>query len=259
MKKTVLIVHAHPEPRSLTRQLVTTAKDALTARGHQVLESDLYGMGWKAVFDASDFLERADPEKLSYIRESGHAFSTGTQTKDVEEEQAKLLQADAVVFQFPLWWFSFPAIMKGWVDRVFAYGLAYGYRGEGSRYRYGEGGFSGKRALLSITAGGTAEEYTERGINGLLEEVLFPITHGTLFFSGMEVLPSFAVYDTSRIDEAGVTAAKLALEQRLDNLFVDAPIAYRQQNGGDYPDRRVLAPEILPKHLGIAAHSKREG
>ena len=47
-----------------------------------------------------------------------------------------------------------PAILKGWVDRVFAYGLAYGFKGAGNRYRYGDGGFKGKRALLSVAVGG---------------------------------------------------------------------------------------------------------
>ena len=83
----------------------------------------------------------------------------------MEDEQAKLRQADAIVFQFPIWWFSFPAILKGWVDRVFAYGLAYGYKDAGNQHRYGEGGFAGKRALLSVTVGGPLEDYGARGIN----------------------------------------------------------------------------------------------
>jgi NAD(P)H dehydrogenase (quinone) len=254
MSKTVLIVHAHPAPGSLTRTLVDTAKAALTGMGHRVLESDLYGMSWKAVFDESDFLDRADHEKLSFVHESGHAFSTGTQTKDVEQEQAKLLEADAVIFQFPLWWFGFPAILKGWVDRVFAYGLAYGYKGAGNRHRYGEGAFAGKRALLSVTTGGPAADYSERGINGPIEQILFPITHGMLFFAGMEVLPTFTVYGTGKISESDVASAKLALEQRLARLFLDAPIPYRRQNDGDYPDGHELSTEVAPGVSGIVAH-----
>src|SRR3546814_12636686 len=84
-----------------------------------------------------------------------------------------------------------PAIMKGWVDRVWAYGLAYGYRGAGNAHRYGEGGFAGKRALLAVAVGGPEIDYSPRGINGPLEQLLFPITHGTLFFPGIQVLPTF--------------------------------------------------------------------
>lgn len=252
--KKILIVHAHPEPTSLTQQLVETSIETLHAQGHQVLQSDLYAMGWKAVFDAADFPERINPERLSFVEESGHAFANGCQTPDVEAEQRKLLAADAVIFQFPLWWFGMPAIMKGWIDRVWAYGLAYGYRGAGNTYRYGEGGFAGKRALLAVTAGGPEIDYSPRGINGPLEQLLFPITHGTLFFPGMQVLPTFAVYDTGRINAEGVALAEAAWRARLERLFVDAPIAFRAQNGGDYPDRHVLADHVAPGQAGLVAH-----
>ena len=128
MKKKVLIVHAHPEPTSLTRQLVEVAVQTLQRQGHEVMQSDLYGMRWKAVFDEHDFPSRADPDRLSFIAESGHSYLGGEQAVDIATEQQKVLAADAVLFQFPLWWFGMPAIMKGWVDRVWAYGLAYGYK-----------------------------------------------------------------------------------------------------------------------------------
>lgn len=256
MQKSVLLVHAHPEPTSLTRTLVDTATQELSFAGHRVLESDLYGMGWKAVFDADDFPNRVNPSRLSFIAESGFAYANATQTPDVQAEQAKLVEADAVVFHFPLWWFSFPAILKGWVDRVFAFGLAYGYKGAGNRYRYGEGGFSGKRALLSVSVGGPESDYGSRGINGSLEQILFPITHGTLFFSGMEVLPTFAVYDSGRISHQRVLEAKAALKRRLDGLFTDEPIPFRFQNEGDYPDRHQLGQHVAPGLSGILAHLK---
>ncbi|WP_394825795.1 NAD(P)H-dependent oxidoreductase [Pendulispora albinea] len=254
VKKNVLIVYAHPEPTSLTRALVDVSVQTLQEQGHTVALSDLYGMKWKAVFDEHDFPARADTERLSFIAESGHAYSTGRQTADVEAEQAKLLAADAVILQFPLWWFSMPAILKGWVDRVFAYGLAYGYKGKGNHYRYGEGAFKGKRAMLSAIVGGPAEDYSPRGINGPLEQLLFPITHGTLFFPGMDVLPSHAVYGSGRITEAGVEAAKAIWRSRLENLFDDAPIPFRRQNDGDYPDQHVLANHIAVDQTGLLAH-----
>jgi NAD(P)H dehydrogenase (quinone) len=256
MSRTILIVHAHPEPQSLTRQLVHASKNTLIGMGHRWLETDLYGMRWKAVFDANDFPVRDNPDRLLFMTESGHAYSTGAQTADVEGEQEKLLQADAVIFQFPLWWFGFPAILKGWVDRVFARGLAYGYKGAGNRYRYGEGGLAGKRALLATTVGGPEADFVERGINGPLEQLLFPITHGTLFFAGMDVLPTFAIYGTASIDASRVEAAKRAWEQRLVRLFCDNPIPFRRQNDGDYPDGHQLAPEIDPDTFGIPAHIK---
>lgn len=252
--KTVLIVHAHPDPASLTAQLADAARNALRSQGHEVLQSDLYAMHWKAVYDEHDFPDRLDPARLSFVQESGHAFRDGTQPDDIRAEQAKLAAADAVVFQFPLWWFGMPAIMKGWIERVFAYGLAYGYKGAGNTHRYGEGGLAGKRAILSVTMGGPASDYAPRGINGQLDELLFPITHGTLFFPGMEVLPTYAVYDTGRIDAAGVEQAKAGLASRMRGLFDDAPIPYRTQNGGDYPDRHLLGGDVAPGVTGLRAH-----
>jgi NAD(P)H dehydrogenase (quinone) len=254
MKKNVLIVYAHPEPTSLTRQFVGVSVQTLQEQGHGVMLSDLYGMDWKAVFDERDFQSRSNLDRLSFITESGHAYSTGQQTADVTSEQQKLLAADALILQFPLWWFSMPAILKGWVERVFAFGLAYGYKGEGNRYRYGEGGFAGKRAILSVAVGGPEKDYSPRGINGPLEQLLFHVTHGMLFFPGMDVLPTHAVYGADRMTAADVDAAKTAWRSRLEHLFEEAPIPFRSQNGGDYPDRHVLASDITVGQTGLMAH-----
>ncbi len=250
----ILIVHAHPEPTSLTRSLVNESVRTLQAQGHEVALSDLYAMRWKAVFDEHDFPVRKNPERLCFIAESGHAYSTSQQTADVQAEQRKLLAADAVIFQFPLWWFGMPAILKGWVDRVFAYGLAYGYRGEGNRYRYGAGGLQGRRALLSVMVGGPAQDYGMRGINGPLEQLLFPITHGMLFFAGMDVLPSHAIYSSVQVTAARFEEEQSTWRRRLERLFDEAPIAFRRQNDGDYPDGHVLADLVAVGQTGIMAH-----
>lgn len=254
ISKTVLIVHAHPEPGSLTRHLARVARHTLEGAGHTVLESDLYTMKWKAVFDTDDFPQRVDTRRLSFIAESRHALASGTQTADVTAEQQKLQQADAVVIVFPLWWFSMPAILKGWVERVWAYGLAYGYKDAGNTYRYGEGGFAGKRALLAVAVGGPEQDYGPRGINGDLDALLFPITHGTLFFPGMQVLPTFAVYDAVRVDQSRIAIIDASWRARLNGLFDDAPIPFRPQNGGDYPDRHQLAEGLAPGLQGLMVH-----
>ena len=254
MSKRVLIIHAQPEPSSLTRQLVDVSVECLTAQGHEVLQSDLYAMRWKATFDEHDFPERANPERLSFGAESAHAYRHDRQTADVEAEQDKVLAADAVIFQFPLWWYGMPAIMKGWIDRVWAAGLAHGYKGAGNAYRYGEGAFKGKRAMLSVAVGGPAEDYAPRGINGPLEQLLFPITHGSLYFPGFDVLPTFAVYGTGALTAAGAAAAKEAWRTRLQGLFEDAPIPFRPQNGGDYTRTNELKPHVAPGQTGLMAH-----
>lgn len=254
MSKKVLIIHAQPEPSSLTRQLVDASIACLTAQGHEVLQSDLYDMKWKATFDADDFPDRANPHRLSFGAESAHAYRNRSQTADVAAEQAKVLAADAVIFQFPLWWYGMPAIMKGWIDRVWAAGLAHGYRDAGNTYRYGEGAFKGKRAMLSVAVGGPEEDYAPRGINGPLEQLLFPITHGSLFFPGFDVLPTFAVYGAGSLTAADVAVAKDAWVRRLKDLFEQAPIPFRPQNGGDYTRTHELRPHVAVGQTGIVAH-----
>lgn len=235
--KRVLIVYAHPEPRSLNGSMKSFTVDHLIRTGHDVEVSDLYAQGWKAAVDGSDFLAYTPSRRLKIELESMLAFVGGTQPPDVEDEQAKLLWADAVIFQFPLWWFSMPAILKGWFERVYACG--FGYRvGEHSKTRwgdrYGEGTLAGRRAMLSVTAGGWEEHYGPRGINGEISDLLFPINHGILHYPGFDVLPPLVTYRADHINERGISGVLGQLRQRLDTLWTQPPIPYRKQNGGDY-------------------------
>lgn len=255
----VLIVYAHPEPRSLNAALRDTAISALEAEGHTVMVSDLYAMQWKATIDRADFPELEADARLRVAGASAGAFSSGTLTADVKAEQEKLLWADTLILQFPLWWFTMPAILKGWVDRVYAFGFAYG-RGEHSERRwgdrYGEGTLAGKRAMLIVTAGGWEPHYSPRGINGPIDDVLFPITHGMLFYPGYAVLPSFVSYGVDRLDENGFDTVSDALRERMRTLETMAPIPYRRQNFGDYEiPQMVLKSELgAPGLSGFALH-----
>jgi NAD(P)H dehydrogenase (quinone) len=258
----VLIVYAHPEPRSLNGALKDLAVRRLTAQGHEVRVSDLYAMGWKAVADGEDFLNHDPGQRLFYGRASKDALAEGSQSPDIAAEQAKLLWANAVVFQFPLWWFSMPAILKGWVERVFAYGFAYGvgvHEGERWGDRYGEGKLTGRRAMLSVTIGGRAPHYSDRGVNGALDDVLFPIQHGVLFYPGMEVLPPFTAYQADRVKAEQWSSVAEAFEARLDGLFTDEPIPFRRQNGGHYDTQQVLKPGLGHGASGTRIHLVQPG
>jgi NAD(P)H dehydrogenase (quinone) len=244
----VLLVFAHPEPRSLNGALRDVAVAELEAQGHEVRVSDLYAMGWKAAVDRADFPQLAADARLNVAAASGGAFAAHALTDDVKAEQAKLLWADAVILQFPLWWFTMPAILKGWVDRVYSYGFAYGV-GEHSDKRwgdrYGEGVLAGKRAMLIVTTGGWEEHYSARGINGPIDDLLFPINHGILFYPGFDVLPPLVAHRVDRLDEAGFTAIAERLRERMRTLWTTSPIPYRQQNGGDYAIPTMqLRPEL---------------
>jgi NAD(P)H dehydrogenase (quinone) len=233
----VLLVFAHPEPRSLNGALRDIAVEELLAQGHDVRVSDLYVNHWKSEVDRADFPALPPDERLAPVVASKYGFEGNSLTEDVKAEIDKLLWADVLILQFPLWWFSMPAILKGWVDRVFAYGFAYGV-GEHSDERwgdrYGEGTLAGKRAMLIVTAGGWAEHYAPRGVNGPIEDLLFPINHGILYYPGYDVLPPFVVYRVDRFAEAEFKPVSESLRERMRTLATTAPIPYRMQNGGDY-------------------------
>ncbi|AYG70238.1 MULTISPECIES: NAD(P)H-dependent oxidoreductase [unclassified Rhizobium] len=255
----VLIVFAHPEPKSLSASLRDVAIRELEAAGHTVQVSNLYAMRWKSEVDRADFPSLAPDERLLPVAASKHAFDGDTLTNDVKAEIEKLLWADALILQFPLWWFTMPAILKGWVDRVFAYGFAYGV-GEHSDKRwgdrYGEGTLVGKRAMLMVTAGGWEEHYSPRGINGAIDDLLFPINHGILYYPGYDVLPPFVTYSTDRFNETLFEAAAESLRDRLRTLETTRPIPYRRQNGGDYhiPTMQLRAELGDPGASAFALH-----
>jgi NAD(P)H dehydrogenase (quinone) len=254
----ILIVYAHPEPRSLNGAIKDFMTGRLQSAGHAVEVSDLYAMGWKASLDGADRLDRDPAARFDPALDSGAAYAGGTQSADIAAEQDKLRWADVLILQFPLWWFSMPAILKGWVDRVYAYGFAYGV-GEHSDARwgdrYGEGSMAGKRAMLVVTMGGWESHYGPRGINGPIDDLLFPIQHGILHYPGFTVLPPHLVYRTSRIDAAAFDVTCAALGQRLDTLANTAPLPFRHQNGGDYAiPALTLLPDRAPGEEGFAIH-----
>jgi NAD(P)H dehydrogenase (quinone) len=257
----VLIVFAHPEPKSLSASLRDVAVQELEAAGHTVQVSDLYAMRWKSEVDRSDFPSLTPGERLIPVAASKNAFDTDTLTDDVKAEIEKLLWADTVILQFPLWWFAMPAILKGWVDRVFAYGFAYGVGEHSDRRwgdRYGEGTLAGKRAMLIVAAGGWEEHYSPRGINGPIDDLLFPINHGILYYPGYDVLPPFVTYSTDRFNETRFESAAESLRDRMRTLETTSPIPYRRQNGGDYqiPAMQLRADLGDPGASGFALHLK---
>lgn len=255
----ILLVFAHPEPRSLNGALRDVALQELAAQGHEVKISDLYAMSWKSEVDRGDFPSLAADARLVPISASKKAFEGNTLTEDVKAEIEKLFWADALILQFPLWWFTMPAILKGWVDRVFAYGFAYGV-GEHSDQRwgerYGEGTLAGKRAMLIVTAGGWEEHYAPRGVNGPIDDLLFPINHGILYYPGYDVLPPFVAYRIDRFDAAGFEPVAERLRERMRTLGTTSPIPYRQQNGGDYliPTMQLRPDIAVPDASGFALH-----
>jgi NAD(P)H dehydrogenase (quinone) len=187
----ILYVYAHPEPRSFNGALKDMAMISLAKKGHAVKVSNLYATKWKAVLDAQDFRIRQNPYQFSPAIEQIHGVTTRSLAPDLQDEIARVAWADLLIFQFPVWWSSMPAILKGWFDRVFAQGFVVDLE---KGHVYEEGLLKGKKAMIVATTGATQEMYSPRGIHGDLETHLSIITHNIFEFAGMTALPSFIIF-----------------------------------------------------------------
>lgn len=217
----VLIVHAHNEPRSFCTALCRLAEQTLREQGHAVKVSDLYGMNWNPVASEADFLERRNPDYLVYALEQREAVTAQTLAADIREELDKLLWADLVIFNFPVYWFSVPAILKGWFDRVLVSGICYG----GKRF-YDQGGLAGKRALLTLTLGGRDHMFGPGAIHGPLEDMLRPVLRGTLAYTGMTVLPPFVAWHVPYVSDDVRAGYLQAYQARLAGIEQDEPLVF---------------------------------
>ncbi|MCF6525946.1 NAD(P)H-dependent oxidoreductase [Streptomyces sp. JJ36] len=252
-------IFAHPERRSLNGTLLDAGLDALTGAGHEVRLSDLYGMEFRPVVDAADF-RRESCERLFVGAEQERAYREGKLADDIRAEHEKLDWADTVVLHFPLWWLGPPAILKGWFDRVLVQGYGFGVRDEDGRARrYGDGRLAGKRALVVTTVGARPSSFGPRGVHGHIDEVLFPLLHGTLWYTGMAALPPYVVYGADRATESEVAARAAELRERLLTLPETEPLPYRHEAGGDYDADLVLRPDAAPGRTGVGAHVRRRG
>jgi NAD(P)H dehydrogenase (quinone) len=213
---TALVVLAHPEPTSFAAALAHTAVTALEDSGWGVTLLDLYQEGFDPVLSERDFTQRAIPARLQPMDEQLHAADGRTFAADLGRHVELFTTADLLVLVSPMWWFSVPAMLKGWIDRVFANGVAYRYPDVPAW-----SGFLGsKRGMLVMTSSYEVEQFRADRV-GELHHVLHPLLHGTLAYTGMQVLPPFIAYAADSVD-AGARAGYLReLEGRLRSLSAD--------------------------------------
>ncbi len=219
-----LIIYAHPEPTSFTAALKDTAVKALQVAGHTVEVSDLYGEGFNPVAGRYDFTSIADTERFHYQSEQLHASKTGGFSADLVREQQRLQRADFIAMVFPIWWGSMPAILKGWFDRVCAYGVAYA-----DGRRFDKGFYLGRRALIGMSSGGTRERFTDGDAYGDIDRVLYPVKRCMLEYLGLDVLEPFAAYAAPRVDDSTRKAYLEAWQKRLLNAVDDPAWQHRLQ------------------------------
>lgn len=219
MKK-ILIIHAHPESQSFCSSLKNEAVAYFQSKGAEVKVSDLYTMGFNPVGDKHDFTELQNPDFFKYQMEQVNAYQNNLFTPEVKTEMDKLEWCDTLIFNFPLWWFGLPAILKGWVDRIFAMGLVYG-AGKGV---YDNGTYKNKTAFLTLTTGGPEIAYGDTGKNGNLDTILYPIQHGMFYFAGITVLPPFISFSPARITDEERKAQLVLYKSYLEKTSSLTPI-----------------------------------
>ncbi|MDP7185921.1 MAG: NAD(P)H-dependent oxidoreductase [Paracoccaceae bacterium] len=248
---TTLVVLAHPEGRSFNGSWANATVKACRAAGDRVLVSDLTAMGFDAVERAAHYpslppAARFDPLKA---QEAAHVPPA-----DIAAEIIRLEQADRVIFHFPIWWFSPPAVLKGWLDRVLQHGRIHTVD-----ERFDRGKFKGKRALICATAGASQAECAHNGKEGDIRMQLWPLAQ-TLRYLGFDVIEprvAFGVHGYHEGDD------KSALEARLARTLSDQAAVLRDfdtlplwpfNTDADFDANGQLKPDA-PSHSPFIRHT----
>ncbi|MGV3311370.1 NAD(P)H-dependent oxidoreductase [Streptococcus suis] len=134
-----MIVFAHPRKESFTHALVARVEQALRKNGIEVTVRDLYALGFDPVLRGEDAIHI---ENGQFVRDAA-AYPA-----DVQVEMDLIAESDLLVYIFPSWWNGMPAIMKGYVDRVFQHGFAYSFESDELRQL-----FSTKKAMFFTPTG----------------------------------------------------------------------------------------------------------
>ncbi|HFI0463712.1 TPA: NAD(P)H-dependent oxidoreductase [Streptococcus suis] len=161
-----LIVFAQPRKSSFTHALVDRIAQTIQGQGHQVQIRDLYAMGFDPVLKAEDTIHI---EEGKFLREADGFPS------DVQVEMDLIEASDLLVYVFPSWWNGMPAIMKGYVDRVFQHGFAYSFESDEPRKR-----FKDKKAIFFTPTG---QPQNEDGSLTAIDQAMKMLTSEWLFNS----------------------------------------------------------------------------
>ena len=157
-----LIIYAHPNPKSFNHAIKKTVGNILKEKGKSFETRDLYALGFDPVMKADDFI----------------AIQQGTHLPDVKKEQELITKAKRLVIIHPIWWYSMPAILKGYIDRVFSYGFAYILEDEIKPL------LTDKEVIIFNTMGESKEQCENSGICPCLKKTI----GGTFEFCGIKVL-----------------------------------------------------------------------
>lgn len=170
-----VIIYAHPNPISFNAALAEVVQEEMEKLGAQVRVKDLYGMDFNPCLGEEDF----------------KAFRRGEIPPDVQAEQDDISWADHLVFIAPIWWINFPAILKGYFDRVFSVGFAYKVTSQGFA-----GLLTKKKALVITTSGADQAQAEKFGMMEVMKTTVAGI-FSTCGFSSCQHVNLYAVPSVS--------------------------------------------------------------
>jgi NAD(P)H dehydrogenase (quinone) len=159
-----LVIYAHPNPKSFNAAIKEQLVALLKSRGREVVVRDLYELGFNPVLSGNDFTQ----------------FLQGQTPPDIAQEQELVRKAEVLIFVYPVWWVSMPAILKGYIDRVLSRGFAYNIDSHGVK-----GLLTGKKVMIFNTTGGPRIAYF---FMNSLAGMKISIDAGIFKFCGMKVL-----------------------------------------------------------------------
>ncbi|MCB2197317.1 MAG: NAD(P)H-dependent oxidoreductase [Bacteroidetes bacterium] len=187
-----LLIIAHPKKDSFTQQLKSELVDRFYEQGHEVKVRDLYDLKFNPVLSA---------QELKFNKE-------GQFMADVVVEQNYIQWADEITILYPLWWDAFPAILKGYIDRVFTNGFAFRMNGKGP-----EGMLTEKRVRLITSAG--MDEKSLR-LSNVYEGLKTTQDKGVFEFCGMQVIDHMYV---TRVTSLNEEEKEKTMEKLLKEIF----------------------------------------
>lgn len=188
-----LVVVAHPEATSLSQSIAAQIAAGVREAGHTAQVADLASEGFDPRFTAAD---------LAVHR------SQAAPPADVAAEQARIDGADTLVLVYPVYWWSMPALMKGWIDRVFSNGWAFDFSPDAKLTKK----LRHLKVHLVAVAGADVRTYARHGYFGAMKT---QIDHGIFDYCGARVATSDLLLDSETQDPALHLAAAQALGQRL--------------------------------------------
>jgi len=164
MKNTnTLIIFAHPNPDSFNGAILKRIENKLKEKEYQFISKNLYQLNFNPILNMNDAAR----------------MKNSTVADDVALEHGDIEWAKNIVFVYPIWWAGQPAILKGWIDRVFNRGFAYAPQEDGTV----KGLLSDKTVMVFTTSGGSEENMRQSGMYDAMEKIML---QGILGFCGID-------------------------------------------------------------------------